>query len=214
MPRRYSHIAPGAGRLTRRDLSLTQSAREHGLLFVESADLRLKLTAMPKLPAQSELGEVCRSQASFAARSVCDRNAFAPAPRRNRTEFLVCREDASKVAPRCLKGRLLWSGFGPRLRNCGHFWRFAEQYCGFSLQSRLRGGEGGIRTLGTGVSPYNGLANRRIRPLCHLSGLCGATVYHAIREWGHPLAWAMLTLPSLFIGTIALRKSDSRPLTP
>jgi hypothetical protein len=32
------------------------------------------------------------------------------------------------------------------------------------------GGEGGIRTLGTGVSPYNGLANRRIRPLCHLSG--------------------------------------------
>jgi len=31
------------------------------------------------------------------------------------------------------------------------------------------GGEGGIRTLGTGVSPYNGLANRRIRPLCHLS---------------------------------------------
>jgi hypothetical protein len=34
------------------------------------------------------------------------------------------------------------------------------------------GGEGGIRTLGTGVSPYNGLANRRIRPLCHLSGVC------------------------------------------
>src|ERR1700733_1931485 len=34
---------------------------------------------------------------------------------------------------------------------------------------RLAGGEAGIRTLGTGVSPYNGLANRRIRPLCHLS---------------------------------------------
>ena len=33
------------------------------------------------------------------------------------------------------------------------------------------GGEGGIRTLGTGFSPYNGLANRRIRPLCHLSGV-------------------------------------------
>ena len=33
----------------------------------------------------------------------------------------------------------------------------------------VTGGEGGIRTLGTGVSPYNGLANRRIRPLCHLS---------------------------------------------
>ena len=27
-----------------------------------------------------------------------------------------------------------------------------------SLQCRLRGGEGGIRTLDTGVSPYNGLA--------------------------------------------------------
>ena len=31
------------------------------------------------------------------------------------------------------------------------------------------GGEGGIRTPGTGFSPYNGLANRRIQPLCHLS---------------------------------------------
>src|SRR5229473_1428681 len=39
------------------------------------------------------------------------------------------------------------------------------------LETGLRGGEGGIRTLGTGVSPYNGLANRRIRPLCHLSGV-------------------------------------------
>jgi hypothetical protein len=38
------------------------------------------------------------------------------------------------------------------------------------------GGEGGIRTLGTGVSPYNGLANRRIRPLCHLSDLVRTSV--------------------------------------
>jgi hypothetical protein len=45
----------------------------------------------------------------------------------------------------------------------------AETETRFSLQFRLAGGEGGIRTLGTGVSPYNGLANRRIRPLCHLS---------------------------------------------
>src|ERR1700681_464947 len=43
-------------------------------------------------------------------------------------------------------------------------------------ENKQYGGEGGIRTLGTGVSPYNGLANRRIRPLCHLSG--GFTVYH------------------------------------
>jgi hypothetical protein len=31
------------------------------------------------------------------------------------------------------------------------------------------GGEGGIRTPDTGVSPYNGLANRRLQPLGHLS---------------------------------------------
>src|SRR5437868_4688891 len=33
------------------------------------------------------------------------------------------------------------------------------------------GGERGIRTLDTGVSPYNGLANRRLQPLGHLSGV-------------------------------------------
>ncbi len=31
------------------------------------------------------------------------------------------------------------------------------------------GGEGGIRTPVGGFSPQNGLANRRIQPLCHLS---------------------------------------------
>jgi|LakMenEpi03Aug12_release.lakeMendotaPanAssembly.Ray.scaffolds.fasta_scaffold07002_12 hypothetical protein len=30
-------------------------------------------------------------------------------------------------------------------------------------------GEGGIRTRGTGLSPYDGLANRSFRPLRHLS---------------------------------------------
>ena len=35
---------------------------------------------------------------------------------------------------------------------------------------RKSGGEAGIRTLGTGLSPYNGLANRRFRPLSHLTG--------------------------------------------
>ena len=30
-------------------------------------------------------------------------------------------------------------------------------------------GEGGIRTPGTGLNPYNGLANRRFKPLSHLS---------------------------------------------
>ena len=38
------------------------------------------------------------------------------------------------------------------------------------VEIQKSGGEGGIRTLGTGVSPYNGLANRRLQPLGHLSG--------------------------------------------
>src|SRR6267143_639707 len=33
------------------------------------------------------------------------------------------------------------------------------------------GGEGGIRTPVGGFSPQNGLANRRIQPLCHLSAV-------------------------------------------
>jgi hypothetical protein len=36
-------------------------------------------------------------------------------------------------------------------------------------QNKSAGGERGIRTLDTGVSPYNGLANRRLQPLGHLS---------------------------------------------
>ena len=55
--------------------------------------------------------------------------------------------------------------------NTGMFRVFRGKNHRYSLLSRLNGGEGGIRTLGTGVSPYNGLANRRIRPLCHLSGV-------------------------------------------
>jgi hypothetical protein len=35
--------------------------------------------------------------------------------------------------------------------------------------NNLTGGEAGIRTLDTGFSPYNGLANRRLRPLGHLT---------------------------------------------
>ena len=33
----------------------------------------------------------------------------------------------------------------------------------------VSGGEGGIRTPGTGLGPYDGLANRCFRPLSHLS---------------------------------------------
>jgi hypothetical protein len=34
---------------------------------------------------------------------------------------------------------------------------------------RVTGGEAGIRTLGRVLKPYNGLANRRFRPLSHLT---------------------------------------------
>jgi hypothetical protein len=35
---------------------------------------------------------------------------------------------------------------------------------------KITGGEGGIRTLGRDLNPYNALAKRRYRPLSHLSG--------------------------------------------
>ncbi len=46
------------------------------------------------------------------------------------------------------------------------------------------GGEGGIRTLDTGVSPYNGLANRRLQPLGHLSGVRNYSLPRAERWFG------------------------------
>ena len=69
---------------------------------------------------------------------------------------------------------------------------------------RTSGGEGGIRTLDTGVSPYNGLANRRLQPLGHLSGVVefhfttgGASgLVHVAafaapgREFRFPLLWS------------------------
>jgi hypothetical protein len=39
------------------------------------------------------------------------------------------------------------------------------------VHSKGSGGEGGIRTPGRSFSPYNGLANRRLQPLGHLSGV-------------------------------------------
>src|SRR6476660_3617240 len=42
-----------------------------------------------------------------------------------------------------------------------------------SYGSKCCGGERGIRTLGTGNTPYAGLANRCLQPLGHLSELAG-----------------------------------------
>src|SRR6266404_1766637 len=44
----------------------------------------------------------------------------------------------------------------------------------------LSGGERGIRTLDTGLSPYNALAGRPLRPLGHLSEVRG--ILHALGD--------------------------------
>jgi hypothetical protein len=44
-----------------------------------------------------------------------------------------------------------------------------SQFCRGKMRFFDTGGEGGIRTPGTGFGPYNGLANRRLQPLGHLS---------------------------------------------
>ena len=66
-----------------------------------------------------------------------------------------------------------------------------------SLSCRLAGGEGGIRTPDRGVSPYNGLANRRLQPLGHLSGVFAAS--GIVPAYGHlqQLAPTSLPVPSL-----------------
>jgi hypothetical protein len=40
----------------------------------------------------------------------------------------------------------------------------------FLLDFEFSGGDGGIRTLDRALQPYNGLANRRLQPLGHVSG--------------------------------------------
>ena len=42
--------------------------------------------------------------------------------------------------------------------------------CDFSGFFADSGGDGGIRTLDRALQPYNGLANRRLQPLGHVSG--------------------------------------------
>ena len=47
--------------------------------------------------------------------------------------------------------------------------RKCEEHLAERSSERESGGEGGIRTPGTSFSSYNGLANRRLQPLGHLS---------------------------------------------
>ena len=64
------------------------------------------------------------------------------------------------------------------LRNTGIFAYFAAKGGAVSLRFRLAGGEGGIRTLGTGISQHNGLANLSFcAMLSHLNGLQAVWMY-------------------------------------
>src|SRR5579871_2216562 len=65
-----------------------------------------------------------------------------------------------------LKSTVSPARFKGKARNSARFSVFSSSTY---LETRLRGGEGGIRTLDTGFGPYNGLANRRLQPLGHLS---------------------------------------------
>ena len=99
--------------------------------------------------------------------------------------------------PRSEKLKVFWTGRGGQSILCSAFrkqktpnWRAFQaisqkQMANFSAGPRLRGGEGGIRTLDTGFSPYNGLANRRLQPLGHLSAACHAYfIVHALSAFG------------------------------
>src|SRR6266516_2145960 len=60
-----------------------------------------------------------------------------------------------------------------------------------TLDICLSYGEGGIRTPDRGISPYNGLANRRLQPLGHLSPLQRTNLAsRPVRR--HPPTWPYL----------------------
>jgi hypothetical protein len=58
-------------------------------------------------------------------------------------------------------------------KNCADFSQFSGKCNEVSLHSRLRGGEGGIRTLDTGVSPYTKLVNASLLYAIHSGGSGG-----------------------------------------
>src|ERR1039458_6443258 len=82
----------------------------------------------------------------------------------NRTASVLPRQRSAKACLLRSAGHFLQFGLRARLAKLRRFPAILWEYSQISVQSRLRGGEGGIRTLGTGVSPYNGLANSP-RPL-------------------------------------------------
>ena len=90
----------------------------------------------------------------------------------------------------------------------------------------MAGGEAGIRTLDTGFGPYNGLANRRLQPLGHLTVLNNSTAVSALRlssirrRWSRlhfgctrpiptPLPWPDSAGSTASMGTNAARATDT-----
>ena len=61
------------------------------------------------------------------------------------------------------------------------FWDDREQI-GLKTEGRKINGEGGIRTRGRGVYPYDGLANRCLQPLGHLSKSLLKKTVHQLRQ--------------------------------
>ena len=85
-----------------------------------------------------------------------------------------------------------------------------------SVGALLHGGGAGIRTLGTGINPYNGLASRRNRPLCHPS--FGQVVGAIVLGW-HPLSRALhfslvVKFGPIFSLALSLSKGLPRRSTP
>jgi hypothetical protein len=84
----------------------------------------------------------------------------------------ICLSMAAQTAMACPTSWLLFTGSNQIISDVTILRRTAfrlavptrnrEQWC-------LNGGEKGIRTPDTGLNPYNGLANRRLQPLGHLS---------------------------------------------
>jgi hypothetical protein len=79
---------------------------------------------------------------------------FSPAVDLPPTLRGVSANPAPRLTPRTMRGQ---AGTG------------TPEAAKFPCEINLNGGDGGIRTLDTAFQPYNGLANRRLQPLGHVS---------------------------------------------
>ena len=99
---------------------------------------------------------------------MCDRLEFAAVSFGSRTTIWGIGEEAPRNGSTPWAVRSLRSGFQAIIDKSRHTSHVSQEKSRFSLQFRLRGGERGIRTLDTGVSPHNGLAIVHPRALTHI----------------------------------------------